>query len=123
MRRAEGSQRHRSQDHRCPRGAGTIRIKPDEINHVIFGFVLQSSPDAVYLARHFGLGVEAPHSVPALTLSRLCGSGFRGAQMLLMGEADWVLAGGTENMSQAPHVFRGARWGIPLGKARMADSL
>ena len=43
--------------------------------------------------------------------------------MLLMGEADWVLAGGTENMSQAPHVIRGARWGSPLGKARMEDSL
>jgi len=102
-------------------------IQPDEIGHVVFGNVQQTSSDAVYLARHVGLTAGIPHAVPALTVNRLCGSGFQaivsGAQMLLLGEADFVLAGGTENMSQAPHVIRGARWGIPLGAGSMEDSL
>jgi acetyl-CoA acyltransferase 2 len=102
-------------------------IQPDEIGHVVFGNVQQTSSDAVYLARHVGLKAGIPHAVPALTVNRLCGSGFQaivsGAQMLLLGEADFVLAGGTENMSQAPHVIRGARWGIPLGAGSMEDSL
>jgi acetyl-CoA acyltransferase 2 len=99
----------------------------EEIDHVIFGNVLQTSADAVYLARHVGLQAKLPKSVPALTLNRLCGSGFQAivnaAQLLLLGEADFVLAGGTENMSQAPHVIRGARSGIALGKGSLEDSL
>jgi acetyl-CoA acyltransferase 2 len=102
-------------------------VSPGEIDHVVFGNVLQTSSDAVYLARHTGLKSGVPVSAPALTVNRLCGSGFQaiisGAQLLLLGEADIVLAGGTENMSQAPHVIRGARWGIPLGEGRMEDSL
>src|SRR5882724_9700574 len=102
-------------------------IKPEEIDHVVFGNVLQTSADAAYLARHIGLKSGIPPSVPALTVNRLCGSGFQaivsGAQLLLLQEASYVLAGGTENMSQAPHVIRGARWGIPLGEERMEDSL
>jgi acetyl-CoA acyltransferase 2 len=102
-------------------------VSPEEIDHVVFGNVLQTSADAVYLARHTGLKSGVPVSAPALTVNRLCGSGFQaiisGAQLLLLGEADIVLAGGTENMSQAPHVIRGARWGIPLGEGRMEDSL
>lgn len=85
------------------------------------------SADAVYLARHIGLKSGIPLSVPALVVNRLCGSGFQaivsGAQLLLLQEANYVLAGGTENMSQAPHVIRGARWGIPLGEGTMEDSL
>jgi acetyl-CoA acyltransferase 2 len=102
-------------------------VSPEEIDHVVFGNVLQTSSDAVYLARHTGLKSGVPVSAPALTVNRLCGSGFQaiisGAQLLLLGEADVVLAGGTENMSQAPHVIRGARWGIPLGQGKMEDSL
>ena len=103
------------------------RISPQDIDHVIFGNGLQTSSDAIYLARHIGLRAGIPQSTPALTLNRLCGSGFQsiitGAQMLLLGEADFVLAGGTENMSQAPHVIRGARWGMPLGQGKLEDSL
>jgi acetyl-CoA acyltransferase 2 len=102
-------------------------IKPEEIDHVVFGNVLQTSADAVYLARHIGLKSGIPPSVPALAVNRLCGSGFQaivsGAQLLLLEEASYVLAGGTENMSQAPHVIRDTRWGIPLGEGRMEDSL
>src|SRR5919106_1237853 len=102
-------------------------ICPAEIGHVIFGNAQQTSPDAIYLARHIGLQIGVPAFVPALTVNRICGSGFQsivsGAQLLLLEEASFVLAGGTENMSQAPHVIRGARSGIPLGEGRLEDSL
>ena len=90
-------------------------VAPGEIGHVVFGNVLQTSKDAIYLARHVGLRAGVPIEVPALTVNRLCGSGFQavvsGAQEILLGGADVVLCGGTESMSQAPHVVRGARWG------------
>jgi acetyl-CoA acyltransferase 2 len=102
-------------------------VAPAKIDHVIFGNVLQTSADAAYLARHIALKAGIPQSVPALAVNRLCGSGFEaiisGAQLLSLNEAQFVLAGGAENMTQAPHVIRGARWGIPLGEGRLEDSL
>ncbi len=99
----------------------------DDYGHVLFGNVLQSSPDAIYLARHVGLRAGLPERVPAVTVNRLCGSGFeaivQGAQRILLGETELALVGGTESMSQAPHVVRGARWGLPLGKGALEDSL
>ncbi len=92
------------------------KVNPAWIDHTVFGNVVQTSPDAIYLARHIGLKAGVPKEKPALTLNRLCGSGqeaiVSGARMILAGEADFVLAGGTESMSQAPHVVRGARWGV-----------
>jgi acetyl-CoA acyltransferase 2 len=103
------------------------RVSPADVDHVIFGNVLQTSSDAIYLARHVGLRSGIPKNSPALTVNRLCGSGFQsiisGAQLLLLGEAKLVLAGGAENMTQAPHVVRGARWGLPLGEGQLEDSL
>ncbi len=103
------------------------KIAAEDVQHVIFGNVMQTSPDAIYLARHVGLRSGVPVPVPALTVNRLCGSGFQAivtaAELMLTGEAQVVLAGGTESMSQAPHVIRGARWGIPLGKGGLEDSL
>src|SRR3989442_8444112 len=100
---------------------------PAEIDHVIFGNALQTSGDAIYGARHVGLKAGIPKEVPALTVNRLCGSGFesiiQGAQRILLGEATTVLAGGMENMSQAPHVIRGARRGLRLGQGELEDSL
>ncbi|HEX9305710.1 MAG TPA: thiolase family protein [Thermoanaerobaculia bacterium] len=100
---------------------------PAEIDHVIFGNALQTSGDAIYGARHVGLKAGVPKEVPALTVNRLCGSGFesiiQGAQRILLGEATTVLAGGMENMSQAPHVIRGARRGLSLGQGELEDSL
>lgn len=97
-------------------------LPADAVDHVIFGNALQTSADAIYLARHVGLRAGLPIEVPALTINRLCGSGFQaiisGAQEILLGEANVVLAGGAESMSQAPHVVRGARWGeLRLGEA------
>lgn len=96
-------------------------VAPEQVDQVIFGNALQTSSDAIYLARHVGLRSGVPQEAPALTLNRLCGSGFQaiasGAEQVLLGEADVVLCGGTESMSQAPHVVRGARWGeLRLGE-------
>ena len=102
-------------------------VPAERIDHVIFGNVLQTSSDAPYLARGVGLGVGAPVEASALTLNRLCGSGLEAVlsatRMVLLGEADFVLAGGTENMSQAPYVMRGGRWGLRAGDAVMEDML
>ncbi len=101
--------------------------EPGEIDHVIFGNALQTSGDAIYGARHVALKSDVPREVPALTVNRLCGSGFesivQGAHRILLGEAKTVLAGGMENMSQAPHVIRGARKGLRLGQGQLEDSL
>jgi acetyl-CoA acetyltransferase family protein len=95
------------------------RVPAAEVDHVVFGNVLQTSIDAPYLARHVGLRTGLPIETPAVTVNRLCGSGFeavvQGAQQILLGESEVMLAGGTESMSQAPHVVRGARWGLRLG--------
>ena len=103
-------------------------IDPASIDHVVMGNVLQSSVDALYGARHVGLKAGVPQGTPALTVNRLCGSGIQSvvnaAQMIQLGEATTALAGGMENMSQAPYVMYGARTGFPLGKApEMKDSL
>ena len=100
----------------------------DAIGHVIMGNVLQSSADAIYLARHVGLKAGLPITTPAVTVNRLCGSGFQaivnGAEQLLLGDAEVVLVGGSENMSQAPHVIRGGREGFAFGKApQIEDAL
>lgn len=90
-------------------------IASGDVDQVIFGNALQTSKDAMYLARHVGLQAGAAEDTPALTVNRLCGSGFQavvsGAMEIMLGQADVVLCGGTESMSQAPHVVRGARWG------------
>jgi acetyl-CoA acyltransferase 2 len=102
-------------------------VKPDAIDHVVFGNVLQTSSDAVYGARHVGLKAGLPIEVPALTVNRLCGSGIQaaisGGQLILLGEADVVLTGGMESMSQAPHVIRGLRSGLRLGQGQLEDTL
>jgi acetyl-CoA acetyltransferase family protein len=103
-------------------------VKAEEIDNVVFGNVIQTSPDAIYLARHVGLKAGVPIAVPALTVNRLCGSGFQAivdaALEMLAGHSECALVGGTENMSQAPHLARGIRFGVALGKApKLEDSL
>lgn len=102
-------------------------VTPEDIDHVIFGNVMQTSPDAIYGARHIGLKAGVPIPVPAVTVNRLCGSGFeslaQASQLLRLGEATMVLAGGAENMTQAPHTIRGARKGFRLGGTKMNDYL
>ena len=100
---------------------------PSWIDHVVMGNVLQTSGDAIYGARHVGLLAGVPVEVPALTVNRLCGSGLQAVvsavQMIRLGESAMALAGGMENMTQAPHVVRGARTGFRLGEGKLEDSL
>jgi len=102
-------------------------VDPSEVDQVIFGNVIQSSSDAIYLARHAGLRAGVPMETPAHTLNRLCGSGLeainQAARLVQTGEADLVVAGGTENMTQVPHMVRGARTGLRLGSAQLEDYL
>ncbi len=102
-------------------------LDPKEFDHAVFGNAQQTSGDALYGARHVALKAGLPIESPALTVNRLCGSGMQaivsGAQMIQLGEANLVLAGGMESMSQAPHVIRGARWGFGLGEGKLEDSL
>ena len=102
-------------------------VAPEKIDQVIFGNVMQTSADGIYGARHVGLKSGCRIETPALTVNRLCGSGLQaiisGAEQILLDQAEYVLAGGMENMSQAPHVIRGARWGLALGQGKLEDSL
>jgi acetyl-CoA acetyltransferase family protein len=102
-------------------------VKPEWIEHTVIGNVLQTSSDAIYGARHVALKAGVPIESPALTVNRLCGSGIQaavsGAQLIQLGEADVVLTGGIESMSQAPHVIRGLRSGLRLGQGKLEDSL
>ena len=103
-------------------------IKPEEIDQVVVGNALQTSPDAIYGARHVALEAGVPEKVPALTVNRLCGSGIQsiisGAHAIWAGEAQTCLVGGIENMSQAPHCIWGARRGFRgLGQGKLEDLL
>jgi acetyl-CoA acetyltransferase family protein len=102
-------------------------VDPGEFDHVVFGNVLQTSADAIYGARHVGLKAGLKTETPAVTVNRLCGSGIeaiaQAAARLLLGEANMVLAGGMENMTQAPFVIRGARGGLKLGGGVLEDFL
>ncbi|TMS38340.1 hypothetical protein L596_005087 [Steinernema carpocapsae] len=103
-------------------------IDPKNVDHVVMGNVIQSSNDAAYLARHVSLRVGIPDNVPAVTVNRLCGSGFeaivQGCYQIIAGDSKVVLAGGTESMSQAPFVVRNTRFGTNLGvNYKFEDSL
>ncbi|HXN22011.1 MAG TPA: acetyl-CoA C-acyltransferase [Candidatus Dormibacteraeota bacterium] len=102
-------------------------VDPAQVGHVVFGNVLHTSADAPYGARHVALKAGLKIETPAVTVNRLCGSGFeaivQAAHRLLLNETKMVLAGGMENMTQAPHVIRGARSGFRLGEGALEDSL
>ncbi|HET9229251.1 MAG TPA: thiolase family protein [Thermoanaerobaculia bacterium] len=102
-------------------------VDGSEIDHTVVGNALQTSPDAIYGARHVALKAGVPKEVPALTVNRLCGSGIQsvisGSHLILAEEAQTCLVGGMENMSQAPHVIWGARKGFKLGQGQLQDLL
>jgi len=100
---------------------------PDSVDHVVMGYALQTCDQAIFGARHAGLGAGIPQEVPMLTLSRICGSGVQsivtGAQMIMLGEAQTVVSGGIENLSQAPHVLRGMRDTYKLARPPKAETV
>ncbi len=103
------------------------RIDPETVEHVVVGNALQTSNDAIYGARHVGLKAGVPQGTPAVTVNRLCGSGVeaivQGASLIRLDEAEVVLAGGMENMSQAPYVLHGAREGFRFGNEPKLEDL
>jgi acetyl-CoA acetyltransferase family protein len=103
------------------------RVEPREIQHSVFGNVLPTTADSIYFARHVALKSGCPIETPALTVNRLCGSGFQaivnGAHEIVLGDAEVCLVGGGESMSQAPHVARGLRWGAQLGKSPVLEDM
>jgi acetyl-CoA C-acetyltransferase/acetyl-CoA acyltransferase 2 len=102
-------------------------VRPDQIDHVIYGNVLHSAPDSIYSPRHIGLHAGIPIAVPALGLNRLCGSGFQSIieayQQMCAGDTEVALVGGIENMSMSPYAVRGARWGLRMGNHEMIDTM
>jgi acetyl-CoA C-acetyltransferase len=110
------------------RGAlARVGVSAGEIQHVVFGNVIQQSGGDAYLARHIGLRAGCATETPALTVGRACGSGLQAivtaAQQILAGDAGVVLAGGTESMSGQPHIVRGARWGLKFRAGALEDNL
>ena len=102
-------------------------VDATDVDQTIFGNVLYTTRDSIYFARHVSLKSGCRQETSALTLNRLCGSGFQavvsGAQEIMFGDAQLCLVGGAESMSQAPHVTRGLRWGTPLGKAPVMEDI
>lgn len=103
-------------------------VKPEQIDHVVYGGVITTGANSAYLARHIGLYAGVPQEVPALTQNRLCGSGMQSvvtaAQQILLGEANAVLAGGAENMSQSPYSnFEQRFGGAKIGDLKFIDML
>jgi acetyl-CoA acyltransferase 2 len=102
-------------------------ISAADVDETIFGNVLYTTSDSIYFARHVSLKSGCRQETSALTLNRLCGSGFQaavsGAQEIMLGDARVCLVGGAESMSLAPHVTRGLRWGVPLGRAPVMDDI
>ncbi|MFK7837298.1 MAG: acetyl-CoA C-acyltransferase family protein [Sulfitobacter sp.] len=102
-------------------------VEPDQIGHVAFGNVINTEPRDMYLSRVAAMQAGVPDSVPAMNVNRLCGSGVQAivsaAQSLMLGDADFALAGGAENMSRAPYIMQDARWGQKMGDVKTRDML
>jgi len=114
-------------EHVARAALASAQINPEKIDHVIFGNVIPSSKDSAYLARTVGLRVNVPIESPAVTINRLCGSGFEavieGARQILVGDSKMVLTGGTESMSNSPFVVRNTRFGTSLGSSYEFEDL
>lgn len=102
-------------------------ISPDTVEQTVFGNVIATAPEDMYLSRVVAIRAGVPASAPALTLNRLCGSGLQavvsGAEQILLGQATTVLAGGAESMSRAGHLLTQARRGTRMGDAVATDMM
>ncbi len=102
-------------------------VDPAQIGHVAFGNVINTEPRDMYLSRVAAMQAGVPDTVPAMNVNRLCGSGVQAivsaTQSLLLGDADFALAGGAESMSRAPYILQDARWGQKMGDVRSVDMM
>ncbi len=100
-------------------------IEPDRVDHVVFGNVIHTKPEDMYMARVVGIKAGIPKETPAYTVNRLCGTGVQAivsaAQAIQTGEAQVALAGGAESMSRGPYWLPDARWGARMGETKMVD--
>ncbi len=103
-----------------------LNLDPKQVDEIIFGNVLQAGLGQ-NVARQIALGAGVPIEKPSYIVNKLCGSGLKavqlGAQAIMLGDAEIVVAGGTENMSQAPYLDKDTRWGKRMGDATLVDSL
>ncbi|MBI1219831.1 MAG: acetyl-CoA C-acyltransferase [Rhodobacteraceae bacterium] len=102
-------------------------IEGGQIGHVVFGHVINTEPKDMYLSRVAAMQAGVPDSVPAMNVNRLCGSGAQAivsaAQALMLGDADFALAGGAECMSRSPYIVPAARWGQKMGDVQVQDMM
>ncbi|WGW04715.1 acetyl-CoA C-acyltransferase family protein [Tropicibacter oceani] len=102
-------------------------VEGAQIGHVVFGNVINTEPKDMYLSRVAAMKAGVPDSVPAMNVNRLCGSGAQaivsGAQSLMLGDAEFALVGGAENMSRSPYIVPDQRWGAKMGDIRTLDMM
>lgn len=102
-------------------------IEPGQIGHVVFGHVINTEPRDMYLSRVAAVQAGIPDTAPAMNVNRLCGSGLQAivsaTQNLMLGDADFALAGGAESMSRAPYILPQARWGQKMGDTGAQDMM
>ncbi len=100
-------------------------ITPDQVDHVVFGNVIHTAPEDMYMARVVGMKAGIPKETPAFTVNRLCGTGVQAivsaTQCIQSGDVDVALCGGAESMSRGPYWLPTARWGSKMGEAKMVD--
>ena len=102
-------------------------VAPDQIGQVAYGHVINTEPKDMYVSRVAAMEAGIPDTVPAMNVNRLCGSGAQAivsmVQALAMGDADFALAGGAENMSRSPYIISDQRWGAKMGDVKTQDMM
>ena len=102
-------------------------VEGGQIGQVVFGHVINTEPKDMYLSRVAAMQAGIPDTTPAMNVNRLCGSGAQAivsaVQALMLGDADFALAGGAENMSRSPYIVPGQRWGAKMGDIRTLDMM
>ncbi|WP_101067483.1 acetyl-CoA C-acyltransferase family protein [Roseovarius salinarum] len=102
-------------------------VEPGQVGHVVFGHVINTEPRDMYLSRVAAIDAGIPDTVPAMNVNRLCGSGAQAVvsavQSLAMGDADFAVAGGSENMSRSPFIIPDQRWGAKMGDVKTRDMM
>ena len=112
----------------CVREAvSRAKVDPAEVGHFVLGSVIHSEPRDMYISRVACVNGGLPHSTPAVTVNRLCGSGLQAivtaSQYLLLGDCDIAAAGGAESMSRATYMLPGGRWGQRMGDGKTLDAM
>lgn len=102
-------------------------VEGEQIGHVVFGHVINTEPKDMYLSRVAAMQAGIPDTTPAMNVNRLCGSGAQAivsvVQSLMLGDADFALAGGAESMSRSPYIVPDQRWGAKMGDIRTLDMM